>query len=96
MQSNEAKTELGKLLDKPTRAQQEQSELKTMMTIAGDSAVEVIINIYTDERIPPALAAYMRQTYEELLKEGFSDDQALRIISGQYQNTIGSLLKGTT
>lgn len=78
----------------PPPLTEEESELKAMMAMASDMAIDLMVRVYTDKRIPPAMASFMRDTYDQLLLQGFGSDEALQIVTGIHQNALGSLLKG--
>ena len=50
---------------------------------AGSDALEAyMVNLAGSKRIPEAHAKYIRALYENLVRVGFSEDEALRIAAG--------------
>jgi len=46
-----------------------------------EASVTLAVKLYEDDRLPKALAKYYKALYDELLKQGFTQEQAIDLIS---------------
>jgi len=46
-----------------------------------EASIKIIVKLLKDEKYPKALARHCKALYGELLKEGFTPEQAIELIS---------------
>lgn len=46
-----------------------------------EASIKMMVKLLEDDRLPKALAKYYNTLYKELLKEGFTPEQAIELVS---------------